>query len=624
MRLLYFWFDEFKQLDNFEANLGSNFIFQFNKNTLTIKENNIYIENFFNIATISDTPMNVTAIVGENGSGKSTVLDFLSKFLGKKTINTHYLIIYTVDNKLYIDSSINNIKFDNKTSKHIFFCVSPMNLEKHLTLLFSNVLDTRSIDMVSDEEKIFYKNISTNYLISRYENNSYFLRSEFEKQIFFIHEYKEQLNLQNLIKIPDKIYIRIFLDEDNISYNDELEEVLDYLSDDRIVMDYFDLFTSDSLHLKFYSSCLKLYFIHIDLLLYEFQVLNNFEYSYREFLFNYSLANHKNIFDGVYKQLLEAMPKIQSNQRISFIDELLKLKENFTKVSEYFMEIDFHDIEAPYILTDSKEAKKFITLYQQAFTKEGCLKFTWSNMSSGEYGMLTLFSRFHHILQLLKKEQQIFNEVSQENNYKMPNLIIKNGKYEFEEANFSYPNSFLLLIDEGDLYFHPQWQKDWLIYFIKLSELLFKGEVQIILTTHSPFVLSDIPNSNVLFLRNNNHINTTSSFLESSPKTFASNIVELFSNSFFMKEGLIGSFAKEKVNLFIQNLLQKSPKDIYEEKEGIKKFIDTIGEPLIRNKLLEIYRKKIELYDNDDLGKRISILEQELNELKSKRKLYND
>ncbi|MCM3246535.1 AAA family ATPase [Cytobacillus oceanisediminis] len=622
MKLLYFWFKEYKQLNEFEANLGSKFIFKFNKSNeynLSIFENKTYIENFFTLPLdknrTEETPIDISAIVGENGSGKSTVLDFLSELMSKNNIDTDFVLVYSIENNLHIFSTFQSkISFENNTSQAIYFCISPLNLKKHLSILFSNVFDARSIGMLSEEEKIYFKNITTNYLISRDSDISHFLRSEFEKQIFFIHEYKEQLNIQNLMKIPNKIYIEVSLDEEDIVFTDELEEVDYFLRDG--ALDFFNFSINNKFFTEFYSNCLRSYFIHIDLLLKEYQLPTS--YNYRDYLYRFSLSRHKNIFDGIYKQILNDTSN--KNKKKDFLDRIFELKEDFKKISKYFMEMKFHDENnTPYIETDSLDTRKFITLYQKAFSKVGCLKFTWSDMSSGEYGMLSLFSRFHHILKVLKTEQELFGDDGDDENL-TKGWFMKNGELEFPENSASFPSSYLLLIDEGDLYFHPQWQKDWLYYFIRLSELLFKGEVQIILTTHSPFVLSDFPNTNVIFLRNTQEL-VSHSFLEGSPKTFASNIIELFSNSFFIKDGLIGSFAKEKINHFILELLKLTPEEVYLEKDKYKKFIDTIGEPLIRNKVLQIYQGKLELHTETDISRRILFLEQELKELKDKGKI---
>ena len=54
-------------------------------------------------------------------------------------------------------------------------------------------------------------------------------------------------------------------------------------------------------------------------------------------------------------------------------------------------------------------------------------------------------------------------------------------------------DTLLLLIDEIDLYAHPEWQKNYISYFLNEIQSQFEGyKVQIIFTTHSPLFLSDV------------------------------------------------------------------------------------------------------------------------------------
>lgn len=617
MKLLYVWFKRHKKLKEFEANFGSEYLFDFecSKKCISIKKNISYINDFFKLPnnkfSTKKNILNVTAIVGENGSGKSTVLDFIGDLMRNKVIRSEYILVYSINGKLHLTSSYNK---EITISSEIFglkLCISPVNFQEHLSLLFSNVFDARSIETQSENE-VFFKDITTNFLVKESINTSNFLLNEFEKQVYFIHEYKDQLDIQNLMRIPDKIFVDNQLNTD-FNHTDELDEILNYLQDDfgiDTVDDLLNYPAPNDFYEKFYLNCLKSFFIHMDLLINEYNIpFSSLDYS--TYLFHFSKENYSNFFHFTFKHIKDELP---NNIYNDFLNELSDLSKNFHDFCEIFGKMEFNFSEnLPYIITDNSKTKTFISLYQNTFTKNGCLGFTWSEMSSGEYGMLCLFSRFHHTLKVLKHEYNLFFE---ETDYSLKINKNEMGVYKFNVTNYKFPTSYLLLIDEGDLYFHPQWQKEWLIYFIKLAELIFTGHIQIILTTHSPFVLSDFPNTNVIFLKNNTFTNTNSSYLEGSTRTFASNIIELFSNSFFMKDGLIGSFAKEKTNHFIHWLLSLSPEETYIHKTEIKKFIDVIGEPLIRNKVLQIYNEKLELYNENDLEHRILILEEELNKLR--------
>ena len=101
-----------------------------------------------------------------------------------------------------------------------------------------------------------------------------------------------------------------------------------------------------------------------------------------------------------------------------------------------------------------------------------------------------------------------------------------------------------VFFDEMDLYLHPEYQTRMIQLMIQvISELSLEKilSIQIVCASHSPFILSDIPRSNVMYLEKGQERNITHR------KTFAANIGDLLCHSFFMSKGLIGCFARDKV-----------------------------------------------------------------------------
>ncbi|UWG97448.1 ATP-binding protein [Dehalobacter sp. DCM] len=156
--------------------------------------------------------------------------------------------------------------------------------------------------------------------------------------------------------------------------------------------------------------------------------------------------------------------------------------------------------------------------------------------------------------------------------------------------------NILLLIDEIELYCHPEWQRQFIIFLLEeLSEQFVGNKIQIILATHSPIVLSDIPLSNTVYIMQNedgqSHIENRTKHKE----TFAANIYKLFDDSFFLsKKGAVGEFARNTINSVFKDLndvLEKRrPKDNL-KKERIKFVINRVGEPVIKNRLTDMYIK---------------------------------
>ena len=153
-----------------------------------------------------------------------------------------------------------------------------------------------------------------------------------------------------------------------------------------------------------------------------------------------------------------------------------------------------------------------------------------------------------------------------------------------ESVHYNYVN---IVLEEVELYFHPEYQRqfiDKLINYLKKSQFNRIKHFNIIVVTHSPFILSDIPQDNVLFLRDGKNDNEVCDF-----KTFGANIHDLLRTSFFLENGLVGEFANNKIEELL-TLLQgdnNSKKQWYTA--DVQYIINTVGEDLIREALQELY-----------------------------------
>lgn len=104
---------------------------------------------------------------------------------------------------------------------------------------------------------------------------------------------------------------------------------------------------------------------------------------------------------------------------------------------------------------------------------------------------------------------------------------------------YSYVN---IMLDEVELYFHPDLQRRFLGLLVDSIcglQMNSCAGVNITLITHSPFVLSDIPDSNILYLSRDRKEKMSHS-------TFAANIHDLFDDAFFLPNTL-GEIAQHKV-----------------------------------------------------------------------------
>ncbi|MCX2479366.1 hypothetical protein OQY15_09715 [Pedobacter sp. MC2016-15] len=148
-----------------------------------------------------------------------------------------------------------------------------------------------------------------------------------------------------------------------------------------------------------------------------------------------------------------------------------------------------------------------------------------------------------------------------------------------------------VIFDEVELYFHPEMQKNYIDYFLNYLKLVkFKrlSGLNVLFITHSPFILSDIPADNILFLGGADHVQI---------RTLGANIHQLLAESFFLKS-FMGDYARKNINDLIDFYTLKD----YVHNDTLRKepwndtnafnFINRIGEPLIRERLLDLHEEK--------------------------------
>lgn len=208
-------------------------------------------------------------------------------------------------------------------------------------------------------------------------------------------------------------------------------------------------------------------------------------------------------------------------------------------------------------------------------------------LSSGENALLNLFSRIYYF------------------------LITNLKEIRFRRLKPHY----ILLLDEADLGFHPSWKKKYVNALLKtipyfFNELENNPTIQIIFTTHDPLTLSDLPNSNVVYLERKSYEEKPNilGFNDSNrpSKTFAANISDLLADSFFVEKSLIGEFAYDLIQKTINWLSNKLN---YENADYYKKIIAIIDEPIIKRKLAEMYDDKM------NTQFQLSIVEKQIEEL---------
>jgi len=158
--------------------------------------------------------------------------------------------------------------------------------------------------------------------------------------------------------------------------------------------------------------------------------------------------------------------------------------------------------------------------------------FPMSGLSSGEKQIAGAVSNFaYHLANIDSvwedKSLKVLGRIEPESGVKQDVPLIR----------YKYVN---VVFDEVELYFHPDLQRRFvslLMDAIKNLHLEHVEGVNMLLVTHSPFVLSDLPRSNVLAIGEDE---------DEVKETFCANIHEMLGNSFFMKYTM-GDLAREQV-----------------------------------------------------------------------------
>ncbi len=620
MEIIYIWIEKYNNLEDLSFNLGSEKKYTYNhKEKMVIENTNSrFVPNFFNKETIvsssRDILRNLTVIVGENGTGKSSVLDFLRYYKNKES-DLKFLIIYKdKDNKYYIETTIENLIFQKPSEKYI-----KVRNEESLfnTLFFSNILDPRIYIRESSSDNN-YLDLSTNSLVMKSESAIEFFHAELLQQVKFWDKYKENEEIKKFLRIPSKI--NLIIPDSNIkstwistTANLNYKRYSDIFIFKKIIKSekIREILDKDSLQAQFFKNLLdniiSYWFLEIHNILknekltgysykiyydnimeYKMEVINNVEFE----------ENECDIFYDLGKIALNRIYKSKENINIKRIEKnILEKAEGINEILEVIESLEISIIEKDFAeVPIDKNILKLIKKQSTLKNGSSILSVLWTKMSSGEYAMLNLFSRLEVAKQKMKSNS---------------------------------PTNLLILIDEGELYFHPQWQKNWISYFIEGLKLIFENtskveNLQLVLTTHSPLVLSDFPDDHVLFLEKNSDTTRATNTLSEGQQTFAANIHTLFSNSFFIQDGLIGSFAKEKINNLIDYLLLNDSEEIKKNEIVIRNLIDFIGEPILKNKLIEMYSNKVKLLRENNIEEEIFKLKKRIENLETKRVSRND
>jgi predicted ATPase len=524
MELVYLWVEEYKNIRNQGFNFSPRFECEFDGENLTIcdkkeKDNNCknkdYIGSFFG------ENINVTAIVGENGSGKSSILNAIinssEDYFPKET---NYILIFSDGKSEYYTSNLNIrtkiIKCNNNNYKNSL--VVYLNRENNdKPIIVQNINQYNQEDSQQDFRNYQKIDVSKERIVRLLTIEIGKIDSSFEISTFMY--------------LPKKITMKLKIKEELIG------RYINFFAKDKEKIEKLFLTIDDQIH--------QVLFLE--------GVTNNIK--------NINILKDKN---KLKKQLIE---------------KNIKYKTIDVDISKVLHELTFNISE----LTDDEKDKylrKHSYFYYLDFDLIDEKERHYNDLSHGEQMI------FGQLLNLY------FCTLGKENN--------------------------VFLFDEPEISLHPEWQRKYMNEILSLLKNTPKNN-HIIFTSHSPFLLSDLPKDNVIFLekykkdedKNQKEGNCKNVSKDIELKTFGANIHSLLSHGFFMSDGLMGEFAKSKITEILDFLNDKEKLKTIQE-EQLESIIKSIGEDFLRNKLLNLYRNK---FIKDEKEKEKHILKNKIEEL---------
>ncbi|PQP80241.1 hypothetical protein C0Q44_27900 [Paenibacillus sp. PCH8] len=611
MEILYIWFNNygpFRQ-QGFQLCGDLRFKYDFNHEVLSVTRNTDYVQDFFRdrMALESETAVvkNITGLIGINGAGKTSLLNYIKRYLvramGRKIKEALVVIRNEKDETiiLYDKKVINLESVNHEGLLHHIKIYSGTETNQHLpdssVIYFSNIFDHSH-----EETATNYYNLSTNYLIQGDYRSRLDLQNgnpkqspidvhrdeDLCRQVFFVYDYPIRFPEQELpFRLPKNLVIKIRnIDRDDLGKLGQFANF--YLDLNKYVTGKIDEISSRNSDRKYSPNLdrrreifiLTTYRAMIYSFLKEITVFSNLTLLEEDDP-NLSLTNVQSeqaTFTNYVRNLFNStLSRFNDDPTIKlWLDNLIFMVDHIYDYSIYLIRTantpDEYSLKLPIMQGEIMKSPSydFINVYRRSYTVFPYLDFEWQ-LSSGQRAFLNVFSRLYS-----RNDGEVFGD------------------------NVKLTKHVLLLIDEGELYFHPEWQRRFIDTLIRFLSVVYgsKRRVQILLTSHSPFILSDLPNYCVSLLQHNDRrTKVKDGTVEFN--TLAANIHDLLANGFFMKAN-IGEFALQKINDAITRLrsLQvhsgvetiRSLSSREEEIDYLRSIIQLVGEPIIAGRMLEL------------------------------------
>lgn len=623
MNMVFVWIEKYNKFNKRYFNLSNNYVIKYDE-----------YNNSFILSTLRNIPrnffgenLNLKAIVGKNGTGKTSLIEAIigiHEFKKNSQFDGSFIIFQQGEDFYYsgaifkritlvVDGVSKNLRQVNDTVNMLYYspCYQPfsgmdkidiestadvsnnarlkLNWKKNLELeikdqfkffeKFPNLLNQESFEPRNFKFDIPIPTVNEfkRYIKNLLKNKPLALKNE---NLNFVERFKKKLNADLLNNNHDDISVE-FLDlllNGDINYEHNFEELTNK------AYSQFKKNIKRNNEEPTYIYIYKRFFINMLFQITESINLKNqrlIDYEYLAGLIVMCITDHKSF--GEY--LDEASNDLLDSKSTKDMHKVYQKLHDFNIEAEDYSK-DLYNVfkgDIPEHFT-ANDYKQCIKLYNKLIKNKklfSMVTFEWTGISTGEIAKLNLFSRINSGI----------------------------------EYNLNSKSHLKILLDEPDIFFHPEWQRQLISDLIEKIPRITSNflSVEIFLTTHSPLILSDLPEPCVLFL--NDDLNLINH--EEIKKTFASNIHELYWNGFFVTS-TVGQFAQSKISDVIKTLKDNDIMD-NDKKQEVKKIIDLIGDihtkELLENKYYEKFGNVEEI--EKKIIEQINFLNQRLAKVRS-------